>query len=99
MIISEAKFQIGKAGLTDGVAEALKLIFKTHKRIRVSVLKSAARDKNSIKAIAEGIKSKLNGKCDYKVIGFTIILIRRSAAKEFKAKEQARRELKAAREQ
>lgn len=75
-MISEIKFQIGKNGLTSGVIEFLNQAFKTHKRIRVAVLKSAVRDRESIKALANEICQKVDVGCVAKIIGFTIILIR-----------------------
>lgn len=68
------KFQIGKNGLTSGVIDSLSLTFRTHKTVRISVLKSAFRDKKKVKEMAEELTEKLNGNYNIKVIGFTIIL-------------------------
>lgn len=70
----EAKFQIGKNGVTDGFIETLKLGFKTHKQIRISVLRSAAPNKDKVKEMAEEIASKIGIKTKHRIIGFTIIL-------------------------
>lgn len=75
-MILEAKFQIGKSGLTEGVVQSLNSVLKTHSRVRISVLKSFNRDKDKIKMLAEDICSKVKKKCTYKIIGFTIILMR-----------------------
>ena len=75
-MMSVAKFQIGKEGLTEGVIQALKMVLKTHNRIRISVLKSADRDKAKVEQIAKEICSKVEKNCSYKIIGFTIILMR-----------------------
>lgn len=75
-----SKFQIGKAGITPGVIESLELSLKHHKQIKVSALKSSGRDKGNIKSMAQDIINKLNEKkinCDFKTIGFTIILIKK----------------------
>mgnify|MGYP001586836898 CR=1 FL=1 len=77
-MIREGKFQIGKNGVTSGVIESLNLYLKTHNQIRVSILKSANRDKNKAIEMAELIKSKIAYKCYYRIIGFTIILKRLS---------------------
>jgi len=69
-----AKFQIGKQGLTQGVIEALNLAMKTHHQLRISVLKSAERDREKIKILAEQIQSKIKQKTTIKIIGFTLIL-------------------------
>ena len=79
---SVAKFQIGKAGITQGVLDALTLVFKTHKNVRISVLKSSGRDKSKIVEMADELRDKLPGRYVYRIIGFTIILQRRSGDKE-----------------
>lgn len=79
---SVAQFQIGKQGLTLGVLEALSLVFKTHKNVRISVLKSSGRNKESIVQIADELKEKLPGRYVYRIIGFTIILQKRSGDKD-----------------
>jgi len=82
-----AKFQIGKFGVTQGVAESLKLALKNHKQIRISVLKASGRTRENIEQMAQEITSKLKAlgeNCVYKTIGFTIILIKLSSAKPAK---------------
>jgi len=80
MMKTIAKFQIGKFGVTSGVMESLKLAFKNHKQMRISVLKSSGRTRDSIITMAEEIAHKLSigGKYryDYRIIGFTIIMSR-----------------------
>lgn len=71
-----AKFQLGKQGLTSGVIEALESTLKNHKQIRISVLKSCCRNREELEKIAEEIKSKLKTNCNYRIIGYTIILIK-----------------------
>lgn len=72
------KLQIGKLGITPGTIESLSLAFKNHKQIRISVLKSSGRNKENMKKMAEDMISQLKEKCDYRVIGFTIILTKKS---------------------
>lgn len=72
-----AKFQIGKNGLTPGVLSSLALALKYHKQIRISVLKSATRDREKLKQMAQEILNKLPAKCDSRTIGYTIILIKK----------------------
>ena len=76
---SELKFQIGKNGITSGVIDALNLGLKTHSHIRISVLKSAERDRKNITKMADEICEKLSYHCDYKILGFTIILKKQSS--------------------
>jgi RNA-binding protein YhbY len=69
-----AKFQIGKSGVTSGVVDSLKLALKNHNSVRISVLKSTGRTRDSIKKTAEEIAEKLGFPSRHKIIGFTIIL-------------------------
>ncbi|MFH1271195.1 MAG: YhbY family RNA-binding protein [Nanoarchaeota archaeon] len=71
-----AKFQIGKNGLTEGTIKSLELALKNHKQIRISVLESNGRDKTKMKSLAQEILKKIPHKCNYRIIGFTIILIK-----------------------
>jgi RNA-binding protein YhbY len=70
-----AKFQIGKNGLTEGVLESLQMALKHHKQVRISVLKSACRDRKELTKMAEELASKLPVK-NHRIIGYTIILIK-----------------------
>jgi len=72
----QAKFQIGKQGITDGVLESLNNTIKTHRQVRISVLKSATRDREELKKLVEELKQKIKLKCDYKILGYTIIIIK-----------------------
>ena len=67
-------FQIGKFGLTEGVIQSLTLSLKNHKQVRVSALKASGRNRENIEQMAKDIISKLTDKCDYRTIGFTIIV-------------------------
>jgi RNA-binding protein YhbY len=79
--MAEAKFQIGKNGLTQGVVESLNLALKDHERVRISVLKASGRTKSTMKEMADNICSGVIYNCDYRIIGFTIILIRKKLKK------------------
>lgn len=79
------KFQIGKNGVTPGVIDSLSLALKHHKQIRISTLKASGRNRENIEQMAKEITSMLKEKkenCDYKIIGFTIIIIKQSASKQ-----------------
>jgi RNA-binding protein YhbY len=69
-----AKFQIGKQGVTQGVADALELALTSHHQIRISVLKAAGHDRAKMPILVEELKSKLKTNCNYRIIGFTIIV-------------------------
>lgn len=75
------KFQIGKSGVNEGVLESLRLGFKTHKVIRISVLKNFAPTKEKVKEVADMLVRDLGGHYTYALIGFTIVMRRLSAPK------------------
>jgi RNA-binding protein YhbY len=68
------KFQIGKNGITPGVLTSLSQDLKIHRQVRVTVLKSAGRNKERVKELASELKEKLPMKCSSRIIGFIIIL-------------------------
>jgi len=70
----EAKFQIGKNGLTPEIINSFSLAIKTHRLLRISVLKSACRDRVELKKMADEIKSSISVPVKCKIIGFTIIV-------------------------
>jgi RNA-binding protein YhbY len=80
----ELKFQIGKNGITEGVIEFLDNAIKVHKTIRISVFKSSGRDRESIKEMAKELETKIAYPSVTKIIGFTIILRRKSVNKKDK---------------
>ena len=69
-----ARFQIGKNGVTDNFRDSLASAFKTRKILKISVLKSAIRDKEKVKEMAEELINSMEGSYKYRVIGFTIVL-------------------------
>ncbi len=73
------QIQLGKQGITDNFIETLKTYFKKHKNVKVSVLKSAGREK--IKEYSEEMLNKLGKNYSVRIIGFTINL--RRSRKDF----------------
>ncbi|MFH1425642.1 MAG: YhbY family RNA-binding protein [archaeon] len=71
-----AKFQIGKQSLTKEFINSIALAFKNRRQVRISVLKSCTRDKDKIKQITEELQKSLPVKTNFRIIGFTIILIK-----------------------
>lgn len=71
-----SKFQIGKNGITEGVLQSLVQDLKYHKQIRISVLKTATRNKEELKQIAQNLQDKLPFKLKVRIIGYTIILVK-----------------------
>lgn len=66
--------QLGKNGITENFISTLKNNFKKHGNVRVSVLKSAGHNKESVKKYSGEILEKLGKNYTSKIIGFTIIL-------------------------
>ncbi len=68
--------QLGKQGLTEGFIELLEKTFKNHELVKIAVLKSACRDRDALKKIAEEIcselKKKMNKGFTAKIVGFTL---------------------------
>ena len=76
----QATFQIGKNGVTEGIINSLVLALKNHKQVRISVLQSATRDRKELQRMAGLLKEKMSTRCEYRIIGYTIVLIKKSAA-------------------
>ena len=70
------QIQIGKQGVTDNFMESLKKQFLKCKTVKISVLKSACRDREEIKKMREKILSDLGNNYTARVIGFKIVLKR-----------------------
>jgi len=71
-----SKMQIGKNGITAGSLEWLKNTFSTHMIVKISVLKSAGHTQESVKKIADEIVEKLGKNYAYKIVGFTITVMK-----------------------
>ena len=68
------QIQLGKNGLTDSFLEALKKRFQKNKNIKISVLKSACRDKQELKEITNKILDFLGNNYKARTIGYTIAI-------------------------
>ncbi|MFH1325508.1 MAG: YhbY family RNA-binding protein [archaeon] len=66
--------QLGKNGVTENFIETLKTYFAKHENVKISLLKSATRNREEIKKISEEILDKLGKNYTAKIIGFTIIV-------------------------
>jgi len=71
-------FQIGKNGITKTSIDHLASAFKTRRVVKVQILKSATTDRKRMEEVAQKLISELPGKYNYRIIGFTIILMKRS---------------------
>jgi len=66
--------QIGKNGLTENMLKSIKNAFNTHENVRISILKSATRNRDEIKKIAQEICKYLGNRFTSKILGFTIFI-------------------------
>jgi RNA-binding protein YhbY len=71
---SIGKVQLGKQGITENFIQTLKGHFEKYKNVKVSVMKSAGRDREKVRGYAEVILEKLGNHFTARVIGFTIVL-------------------------
>lgn len=69
-------FQIGKKGLTDAFIKQIQTTFKNSNKVKISILKSACRDREEAKLIAEKLVTSLGENFDYKLIGYTITIMK-----------------------
>ncbi len=68
------KLQMGKLGLTSRFIENLRKIFLNAEHVRIGLLKSATRDKEEAKKMAERIVGELGKNYTFKIIGYTLAL-------------------------
>ena len=68
------QMQLGKQGITENFINSLKNQFKNSQVIKISVLKSATRDREEIARIKDELLEKLGKNFTGRIIGFTIIL-------------------------
>ena len=66
--------QLGKQGITENFINSLKNQFKNSQVMKISVLKSATRDREEIIKINEELLERLGKNFTGRIIGFTIIL-------------------------
>ena len=72
--MTQSQIQLGKNKVTDKFIETLRGHFKNHDDVKVSVLKSATRDKAEMKKITEEILEGLGKNYTAKRLGFTLFL-------------------------
>ena len=70
------KLQLGKNGLSSEFINQVRSLFENETLIKVDILKSACRDKNEAKQIAEELVEVLGKKYGYKLVGYVITLIK-----------------------
>ncbi len=70
------QLQIGKNGLTEAFIKQIGRIFENEKIVKVSILKSACRDKKEAKDICEKIVNQLGKNYAYKLVGYVATIIK-----------------------
>ena len=70
------KLQMGKNGLSNAFIEQVKSIFENETLIKISILKSACRDKADANKMAEELVRELGPKYDYKLVGYVMTIIK-----------------------
>ncbi|MEK6844797.1 MAG: YhbY family RNA-binding protein [Nanoarchaeota archaeon] len=74
--------QLGKSGISENFMNGLKNQFKNSQVIKISVLKSASRDREEIIKFKDELLKKLGKNFTGRIIGFTIILRKWRKARE-----------------
>ena len=68
------QMQLGKSGITENFMNSLKNQFKNSQVMKISVVKSATRDRGEIIKIKDELLENLGKNFTGRIIGFTIIL-------------------------
>ena len=70
------QLQIGKNGLTDAFIEQVRRLSQNEERMKITILKSACRDKVEAKKMCEELVEKLGKNYTYRLIGYVCTLFR-----------------------
>ena len=70
------KLQIGKNGLSKAFIEQVRGIFEKEKVVKISILKSACRDKKDAEKIGDELVGALGKKYDYKLVGYVLTVVK-----------------------
>ncbi|MCG8697349.1 MAG: YhbY family RNA-binding protein [Bacteroidales bacterium] len=66
------QLQLGKAGLSLAFVDQVRNIFENERMVKISILKSACRDKEEAKKIGEELVGKLGSKFGFKLVGYVL---------------------------
>jgi RNA-binding protein YhbY len=66
------QLQLGKAGLSEAFVGQVRSIFENEKMIKVSILKSACRDRDEARKIGEDLVNQLGPKFGFKLLGYVL---------------------------
>ena len=67
---------MGKAKLSDAFVRQVRSIFENDKLVKISILKSACRDKGEAKKIGEELVEKLGKKYGFKLVGYVLTVVK-----------------------
>jgi RNA-binding protein YhbY len=70
------KLQIGKNGLSPEFIDQVKGIFEKETLVKISILKSACRDKKDADKIGKDLIEALGNKYDYKLVGYVLTVVK-----------------------
>ena len=70
------RLQLGKNGLTPAFIEQVKALFEGETLIKITILKSACRDKKDAEKIADELVDALGKKYDYKLVGYVLTVVK-----------------------
>lgn len=70
------QLQLGKAGLSDAFVEQVKSIFENERIVKISILKSACRNRDDAVKIGESLIDRLGPKYSFKLIGYVLTVMR-----------------------
>jgi len=72
----QGQVQLGKQGINENFIQTLKEHFNKCKNVKISVLKSARKNKSDVRNFSEEILEKLGRNYTARVVGFTIFVKR-----------------------
>ena len=80
------RLQMGKNGLTEEFVNQVRSVFKHEKIVKISVLRSASRNKEETKKMADDLVAQLGETYKYKIIGYvmTVMKFRKGALEKRK---------------
>lgn len=70
------KLQMGKNGLSEAFVEQVKGIFEKETVVKISILKTACRNKKDAEKMAQDLVDVLGKKFDYRLVGYVITMIK-----------------------
>lgn len=70
------QLQMGKAGLSEAFVEQVKSVFENETMVKISILKSACRDKADARKIGEDLVDSLGKKYGFKLVGYVLTVTR-----------------------